>query len=229
MVRANSPMEDSLRRGARREAILAIAGQLFAQHGVAATSMSMVAKALGGSKATLYSYFKSKEELFVTYVALYCAAREAVYDQCLELDGTLEANLARFAEVYLGEMLSEEGIEHLRMIGGQAQRSPLVCRAYYQARRAPPARTLQILLRNVGPTSGWAANAETLADRFMDLLLAAPLQARLCNASPEPSPDEIRRFVQEPLRIFLSLMGQPSRDCMETRSIPSLPPPEESS
>ena len=52
----------------RRRAIVAIARDHFFEHGYAGTSMSAIAAALGGSKGTLWSYFRSKEELFAAVV-----------------------------------------------------------------------------------------------------------------------------------------------------------------
>jgi len=48
----------------KRQAILDTAYGLFRAHGFAKTSMAEVTARVGGSKATLYSYFPSKEELF---------------------------------------------------------------------------------------------------------------------------------------------------------------------
>lgn len=49
----------------RRQAIVEKAGEVFREEGFERASMSEIAARVGGSKATLYSYFKSKEELFV--------------------------------------------------------------------------------------------------------------------------------------------------------------------
>ena len=49
----------------RKEEIVEIAGQLFDRLGYENTSMSKIAQALGSGKASLYYYFKSKEELFL--------------------------------------------------------------------------------------------------------------------------------------------------------------------
>ena len=48
----------------RRAAILAAAGQAFHEQGFEGVSMAQIALNLGCSKATLYSYFESKEVLF---------------------------------------------------------------------------------------------------------------------------------------------------------------------
>jgi AcrR family transcriptional regulator len=44
----------------RREAILEIAKDLFREVGYERASMAMISARVGGSKATLYSYFKSR-------------------------------------------------------------------------------------------------------------------------------------------------------------------------
>jgi AcrR family transcriptional regulator len=49
----------------RREEILDIAAQLFAQHGYANTDVQAVADTLGVGKGTIYRYFPSKRELFL--------------------------------------------------------------------------------------------------------------------------------------------------------------------
>ena len=50
----------------KRLAILAAAGELFREQGYSGASMAAVSERVGGSKATLYRYFQSKEDLFVT-------------------------------------------------------------------------------------------------------------------------------------------------------------------
>ena len=47
----------------KRNSIVRIAGEMFDELGYERTSMSMIAARVGGSKATLYGYFRSKEEL----------------------------------------------------------------------------------------------------------------------------------------------------------------------
>ena len=56
----------------RRRAILDVAGDAFRQDGYAATSRSSIAARLGGSKGTLYNYFRSKEELFAAFMEDVC-------------------------------------------------------------------------------------------------------------------------------------------------------------
>lgn len=50
-------------RSVHRENVVSAASILFMEKGIAATSMDDIAKAAGYSKATLYVYFKNKEEI----------------------------------------------------------------------------------------------------------------------------------------------------------------------
>jgi AcrR family transcriptional regulator len=62
-------------RDQRREHIIHVAREVFfffEQLGYSAASMSTIAARLGGSKGTLYNYFKSKEELFEAQVRDMC-------------------------------------------------------------------------------------------------------------------------------------------------------------
>jgi len=49
---------------AKRQAILKEAEKVFQELGFERTSMSEICARVGGSKATIYNYFASKEELF---------------------------------------------------------------------------------------------------------------------------------------------------------------------
>src|SRR4051812_2733217 len=59
---------------AKRQAIVKVAAGVFKEMGYDRASMSEIAGRVGGSKATLYSYFKSKEELLFAVVTGMAAA-----------------------------------------------------------------------------------------------------------------------------------------------------------
>lgn len=54
-----------MKRDAKRQAILDTANRLFRAQGFDKTSVSQITAEVGGSKATIYSHFPSKEVLFV--------------------------------------------------------------------------------------------------------------------------------------------------------------------
>ena len=70
---------DLSRSDAKRRAILDVASEVFLAQGYAATSMSEIAARLGGSKGTLYNYFRSKEELFSAFIVDTCQGPAMTY------------------------------------------------------------------------------------------------------------------------------------------------------
>lgn len=54
--------------GRRHEEILAVASEVFAENGYAATDIQLIADRLGIAKGTIYLYFPSKEKLFFAAV-----------------------------------------------------------------------------------------------------------------------------------------------------------------
>ena len=76
--------------------ILNAAGRAFVARGVGATTMSHVADAAGCSRATLYRYFRTREDLHVAFVAL--RGRELA-TQIIEQVGPLEAPETRWRKL----------------------------------------------------------------------------------------------------------------------------------
>ena len=110
---------------ARRQAIVAAAWEVFRESGFERTTMSEISERAGGSKATLYSYFKNKEELFAA--ALEQAMRErteAAFERVAGA-GELSGRLLDFARAYMEMRLAPDMISVDRALIGEAERSEL--------------------------------------------------------------------------------------------------------
>ena len=98
------PGEPKTGRGrASRERIVEHAAELFAEHGVAATSLDEVLAAAGAGKSQLYHYFRGRDELVEAAVGLRCAQVLAGLTQALGAVASLaelEQALAGFADGY---------------------------------------------------------------------------------------------------------------------------------
>ncbi|PLC51044.1 transcriptional regulator [Pollutimonas subterranea] len=106
---------------ARREAIMTVALNVFREVGFDAASMSQIAARVGGSKATLYNYFSSKEELLLAAMVASGDnyAREVL--RLLQTSDDLPTQLRRFVVSLLKLVGSAEPIEILRVaisVGG---------------------------------------------------------------------------------------------------------------
>ncbi len=122
----------SARREDRRRAMLDVARASFLEHGYAATSMSGIAATLGGSKATLWSYFPSKEALFEAVLDDATVAYRQQQTEQLGLSGDLRQNLERFTLRLLTKLLSAPGIALHRLVAAEGVRFPEVVRIFHE-------------------------------------------------------------------------------------------------
>lgn len=110
----------------RRQAIIEVALEVFREVGFERTSMAEISRKLGGSKGTLYGYFRSKEELFETAMK---AASEGPGDQIMDLldpdARDLRAVLNRFARAYLKFILGAEVLATTRTAISEGSNSSL--------------------------------------------------------------------------------------------------------
>lgn len=108
----------------KRQHILDTAYRLFQSKGFANTSMSEITAEAGGSKATVYNYFSSKEELFVECMT--SAAGEYVkgifgdlQDAKADVPGALVATLKNAVRL----LCSSEQLASKRLLIAEAERS----------------------------------------------------------------------------------------------------------
>lgn len=93
-----NPTKDIQQREERKRQILKAALPLFVEKGFLATSMNDIAKAAGMSKALIYNYFESKEEIYSVLAADIVGVSEKDAQHLLyEMDGTPWDRLCRLA------------------------------------------------------------------------------------------------------------------------------------
>lgn len=192
-------------RDMRREAILDAARDAFLEDGYSATSMSTIAARVGGSKGTLYTYFKNKEELFEAYVRRHCTwQREEMY--ALSGDGeTIEKVLTRLGRNFLRSVMSDYNLRHFRMITAEAERSPAIGQAFYESGPASGIALLARLLTDAQDKGQLRLDdTEAAAHQFMALCQNRMLKARLCAAMSAPTEAEIAKEVDHAVKVFLA-------------------------
>ena len=94
---------------ARRQAILDVAAEVFCEQGFEQTSMSEITARVGGSKATLYSYFPSKEALFVEVMQRFGKAHIDGMFAELDPDQDLRESLCKFGEQFVAFLSQPKG------------------------------------------------------------------------------------------------------------------------
>jgi AcrR family transcriptional regulator len=192
----------------RREMILDVATEVFLSEGYAATSMSSIAAKLGGSKGTLYNYFKSKEELFLAYVQRHCEFHRKEVSELLLEEGEARAVLTAYARRYVRVFTTEKTLQNWRVISAESAKSPDMGRMFYES---GPLRGAQLLADYLDKAvaRGELVIPDTLgaAHQFVALIHGRMIKARLLNYLPVPTDDEINAEVDSALFVFLSAYG----------------------
>src|SRR6516225_5533168 len=94
----------------KRQLVLDAAASLFMAHGYGAVSMDAVARSAGVSKATLYAYFSSKDQLFATIIGEACQQKFAL-GELLPADATdIRMALVAFGSRLLRFFLEERAL-----------------------------------------------------------------------------------------------------------------------
>ncbi|MET0546348.1 MAG: TetR/AcrR family transcriptional regulator [Caulobacterales bacterium] len=176
----------------RRQAILRAALDVFREVGFERATMSLITERVGGSKATLYGYFASKEELFVAAMIEATTRKEG--EKALELLDPAEPDftlaLERFGQAYVRLVSSRDSLAMSRTVIAEATNQKLGEAFYAQG----PKRILDgITVYMAHLSEGGAIQASDprlAAIHFHALLDAGTLLPLLMGAKPELRPKE---------------------------------------
>ncbi|CAM4076026.1 TetR/AcrR family transcriptional regulator [Paracidovorax anthurii] len=197
-----------VRTQARRDAILEAAVALFEEVGYEAASMNELAKRVGGSKATLYGYFPSKEQLLVAVVesvaTAHLAEATAGLERALDAGTALRQALTDFGDEALKVLANDRNaISVYRMVLAEAGRSD-IGRLFHEAGPSQCVDTLSRLMQ--GEMAGGRlseADPRLRATQFLSLL-TAEIDARLYQRDPPPvAPAAIHAMVERAVDFFL--------------------------
>ena len=119
----------------RRTDIIEAAWSIFLDQGYSGTSMAEVSERLGGSKATLYNYFASKDMLFREVIARKGAELYSTLNSIPSDLADLHAGLTEFGIGLLHVVLSDQYIWVHRLVISECGRFPHLSRDDIEARR----------------------------------------------------------------------------------------------
>jgi AcrR family transcriptional regulator len=202
-----SPIGDrvKVRTQARREAILEVARQVFLECGYERASMSEIARKVGGSKATLYGYFPSKEALF--FAATHAEGRKLMTETMAYLaqhgaDDLREA-LLRTGVAIVGFVGMESTIAAHRMVLAESGQSDIGQLFYEQGPREGLVRLSAVL--NAAMLRGELRRADPfVAAQHLHGLLTSEVQARwFYREGPALAPDEAAAIAERAVQVFL--------------------------
>jgi len=191
----------------KRLEIVVAAADLFVELGYEHTTMSAISDRVGGSKATLYGYFKSKEELLRAVLA-YDVAQEALdILKTFPLGEDLRAALVELGAQYLNGRLDALAITNMRTLASLPADSD-IGKEFYATVLRPAWELLADQFRAL-MAAGRLRSADpwTAAMHWKGLNEAELLEPRLIGASSVPKLEEVSRITELAADAFLTIYG----------------------
>jgi AcrR family transcriptional regulator len=169
----------------RRAAFIKTALEVFREVGFERASMSEISARAGGSKATLYNYFKSKDELYAETMLEAIAVQASDVMKILDPTRTdISSVLLNFGLSYLHIVTSPDVVSNKRTAISQSQSSNLGAILYERGERRAWAQVADYLGRLMIAGELRQADPTIAALQFQGLLECGMLEPRLYGAAP---------------------------------------------
>jgi AcrR family transcriptional regulator len=195
-------------RDERRETILKVAYAAFLNEGYAATSMSGIAARVGGSKATLYYYFASKEELFLAVIDEKCRDAHAVIADVLADAGDFFKTLLQLTDTLIRMILEDDRIAIRRLITAEAARFSELGRGFYACGREKGIETLTGFFEGAQQAGALKpGRARDMVMTYVSLCEGELMIRKLWNVNPDPAEEEIEAAIDNTVSVFLAAYG----------------------
>ncbi len=194
---------------ARRTHYLDIALRLFLQHGFNGVSMDQLVAEAGGSKATLYRYFPSKEALFEAIIDEVAAPAVNDEGEDWEVVG-LEPGLLDIGRATAAAALDPRTILLLRLAIGEHARFPHLATTLFEhgaARTYARLRGFLATRRAAGDID--VDDLQIAAEQFLGGIIGHQ-QLRAALGLPPPTRKDIEARVQAAVRTFIAAYASPS-------------------
>jgi len=209
---------------------MAAATRLFLQKGFSGTSMDDIAAQAAVSKQTVYKQFADKDQLF-REIVLQMTERAETFVHDIESrpwSGDLEADLRGLARDQLATVLQPELLQFRRLVIGEADRFPDLAAIYYERGPGRVLATLAALFSDLAEQGRLRIDdAGLAANHYAWLVLGAQLDRSMFYGLTTTGDDDLRRYGDEAVRVFLSAYGarrgatRPNRQASATRKRPS--------
>lgn len=204
--------------------MLDAACELFLERGFEGASVADVVRRSGGSLATLYASFGSKEGLFEAIVAQISAAMVAPFDAPDFESQPLAEGLRVFGENLLGTMMCPDALRWQRMCVAEGPQFPALRSALV---RSGPGQVRERLAAYLAAQAraGRLRVADPLiaARHFVALLKSETHLAALCGEPVETSAADLAPQVRRAVQVFLHGYGVEPRAPRRRRT--AGPPP----
>jgi AcrR family transcriptional regulator len=189
----------------KRQGILKAAADVFREVGFERASMSEIRARIGGSKATLYNYFPSKEKLFfeVMYQAKELELGEITAALNPDADD-LKQELLHFGQKLVPALYSPDAIAIRRLAIAELGHSN-IGKVVFEGSTAPIEKKVAEFLNKAmkrGVLS--STDSKTAAVHLLSLLESELLQRVLLGVMESVKPEAVKGAVRRAVEVFLS-------------------------
>ena len=188
----------------KRAAIMAAAKQLFSRHGLDGVSMDSLADKAGVSKLTLYSHFRSKDELFQTAVGEKCQEHTPpdFFDAHSPLP--LKSRLRAIGRGFVALVMSPEALNLYRMMAAHAGGGSKLGRLFFEAGPEKNIERFSALLRHAHAAGELKVrDPQRAAGHFFCLLQGVPHIRVMVGESKSIPQRELDAHVDDVVEVFL--------------------------
>jgi AcrR family transcriptional regulator len=194
---------------ARRERIVRMAAPLFLKHGYDNVSIDDIIAVVGGSKATIYTWFGGKEGLFEAVVRQEC--QDVTMAIHVDTAGSLDAQLTEIGHSFLAMVLSPPILEFHRLMVSIGRKFPEIGRLFYET---GPASAYNIVATWIAKQQKegciGAEDPYRLAVLFLDMLIGEHQLSRLTSMPRAARRDKIDETVRLAVQVFLRGCAAPA-------------------
>lgn len=192
----------------KRREILKAAAEVFQEAGFERASMEDIRKHAGFSKATLYSYFASKEELFMEIVL---DATETQFQATLDLLDpsveNIERALVEFGTRFLSLLYLTPVRNVRRLVVSESGRSELGKKCYTMGPQRSDAAVAAYLAVAMENGKLRKANATVAAQHLKGLLEAEWIEPIMFEVLAAPEVDALTASVERAVVVFMAAYG----------------------
>jgi len=189
----------------KRQAIIKAAAEVFREVGFDRASMSDICARVGGSKATLYNYFPSKENLF--FEVMHDPKELELEDivRTLNPDATdLRQELLDFGQKFLAVLYSSETIAIRRLTIAESRHSDIGKMSFEHA-TVPIEKQVAAFLKKVMKRGALrASDPKPAAMHLLGLLESELLQRVLLGVIDTVRPETLSGVVRRAVDVFLT-------------------------
>lgn len=187
----------------RRREIVSMTAALFLEKGYGDVSIDEIISRVGGSKATIYTWFGGKEGLFEAVVKQLCANVTVAID--VDAKGDVETQLTRIGNSFLAMVLSAPILELHRLMVSMGRTFPAAGSMFFDAGPVTAYKVVASWIEGQQRSGSIApGDPYQLAVLFLDMVIGEHQLRMLVSLPKDAQSKKIKETVRSAVDVFLN-------------------------